>query len=133
MLVQFIYTLIITFTMVANHVVNYIIGIIFIFVLCCAGGCLFTFHIREDEESANGRCSYKCLPVIAFTMVIVSALPIFCAIFMGLDTIFVGAAGEVFALIFSCSFCCVWCCTFCVSSTEVDRKFYEGVDPNDPE
>ena len=62
---------------------------------------------------------HKCMPIVSFMMVMVSALPVFVAVFKGLDYMFVGAAGEIFAIIFSSFFCCIWCCTFAVSSTEV--------------
>ena len=58
---------------------------------------------------------------MSFLMILVSALPLFVAIFKALDTMFVGAVGEIFAIIFSSTFCCVWCCTFVVSSSEVDE------------
>ena len=79
-------------------------------------------------DNERGKALHKCMPLASFAMILVSALPLFVAIMKALDTMFIGAAGEVFAIIFSAFFCCVWCCVFTVSSAEVDKEYYDGQD-----
>ena len=64
-------------------------------------------------------------------MILVSFLPLWCALMSALDYMFVGAVGEVFVIIISTFLMCTWCCTFFIVTNEVEQQC--GFDNNDEE
>ena len=56
-------------------------------------------------------------------MILVSFLPLWCAIMHALDYMFVGAVGEIFVIIISSILMCTWCCTFFVSTADVEERY----------
>ena len=107
----------------SDHVINTIFMTVMIFVFVALGCGMCVYSNNDDEEEGKGKVAFKCMPIIAGGMIMISVICLLISFFHGCDTMFTDDVGPIFSIIFGVIFLTIWCQVFFVVSAEVERKY----------